>query len=327
MLKVKDIKVSICCQTYNHVNYIEKCIEGFLMQKTNFIFEILLRDDASTDGTTDIVKEYSNKYPEIIRSLIYDENQLIKGIKPFADNVKRATGKYIALCEGDDYWIDPYKLQKQVDLLENSKSDFCYSDFNIYDEENEVFINEIYKNNFGFVNKNNPLLCFGPLGVPSWVFKTEFLKSIDLNNSRYIDTSLFILFEFLRENGKICFLEDCTTVYRKNSNSVSNNIDRKKRYSMHKSTYLFMYDYFQHYNIYDIESRNKIISLSINILSETHEHNDNELLKIIKDFLWQNKIDITQILHKFQERDKYKQNYESLENSKLRKLVNRLKKR
>ena len=110
--------VSICCQTYNHKNYISQAIDGFLMQKTNFPFEVLLRDDASTDGTSEIVKEYSEKYPNIINPLIYAENQWQKGVSPFRDNVKRATGKYIAICEGDDYWTDPLKLQKQVDFLE-----------------------------------------------------------------------------------------------------------------------------------------------------------------------------------------------------------------
>lgn len=124
----ENIVVSICCQTYNHVNYIEECLNGFLMQKTNFKFEILLRDDASTDGTTEVVKEYSTKYPDIIRPLIYEENQFVKGVSPFMDNVKRAKGEYIAICEGDDYWTDPYKLQKQVDFLErNERFRFCGS--------------------------------------------------------------------------------------------------------------------------------------------------------------------------------------------------------
>lgn len=125
--------VSICCQTYNHKNFIVQALESFLMQKTNFKFEILLRDDASTDGTAEICKKYAEKYPEIINPLIYSENQYQKGISPFQDNVKRAQGKYIAMCEGDDYWIDPLKLQKQVDFLEaNPEYVLCSHDVKLF---------------------------------------------------------------------------------------------------------------------------------------------------------------------------------------------------
>src|SRR5690554_6858952 len=112
------LMVSICCQTYNHKDYIVEALESFLMQQTDFPFEILLRDDASTDGTAEICKEYAQNHPNIIKLLAYQENQFQKGISPFRDNVKRAKGKYIAMCEGDDYWTDPLKLQKQVDFLE-----------------------------------------------------------------------------------------------------------------------------------------------------------------------------------------------------------------
>lgn len=110
--------VSICCQTYNHIDYIAETLDSFLMQKTDFEFEILLRDDASTDGTTEICHRYANKYPNKIKLLAYTENQWQRGISPFRDNVKRAQGKYIAMCEGDDYWTDSDKLQIQVDLIE-----------------------------------------------------------------------------------------------------------------------------------------------------------------------------------------------------------------
>ena len=118
-----EILVSICCITYNHEKYIRDAIEGFLMQKTDFPFEVLIHDDASTDGTADIIREYETKYPDIIKPIYQTENQYSKGIKISATyNYPRAKGKYIALCEGDDYWIDPYKLQKQVDFLEHMKN-------------------------------------------------------------------------------------------------------------------------------------------------------------------------------------------------------------
>ncbi len=115
--------VSISCITYNHEKYIKQCLDGFLMQKTNFDFEILIHDDASTDKTADIIREYEKKYPDKFRCIYQTENQYSKGVRGIMArfNFPRAQGKYIALCEGDDYWTDPYKLQKQVDFLENNK--------------------------------------------------------------------------------------------------------------------------------------------------------------------------------------------------------------
>jgi len=121
MTKNEDILVSINCITYNHGKYITDAIEGFLMQKTNFNFEILIHDDASTDETPEIIKKYEEKYPSIIKAIYQKENQYSKSIKvDYVFNFKRAIGKYIAECEGDDYWTDPYKLQKQVDYMENN---------------------------------------------------------------------------------------------------------------------------------------------------------------------------------------------------------------
>lgn len=110
--------VSINCITYNHEPYIADAIESFLMQKTTFNFEILIHDDASIDRTQEIIREYEKAYPDIIKPIYQTENQYSQGIQVGQINASRARGKYTALCEGDDYWLDPYKLQKQVDYLE-----------------------------------------------------------------------------------------------------------------------------------------------------------------------------------------------------------------
>lgn len=126
--------VSICCVTYNHAPYIRQCLDGFIMQKTTFNIEILIHDDASTDETADIIREYEFKYPDIIKPIYQKENQYSKGIKvSFTYNFPRAKGKYIAMCEGDDYWTDPYKLQKQVDFLES------HPDYSICSHRYRVF--------------------------------------------------------------------------------------------------------------------------------------------------------------------------------------------
>ncbi len=132
--------VSISCITYNHENFIRDAIEGFLMQKTTFPVEILVHDDASTDKTASIVREYEEQYPHLIKPIYQTENQYSKRDGSI-DRIQRgrARGKYVALCEGDDYWTEPLKLQKQVDFLENNPDySLCVSGFkeyNIYTEQ------------------------------------------------------------------------------------------------------------------------------------------------------------------------------------------------
>lgn len=116
---MQDIMVSVICTTYNHEKYIRKCLDGFIMQETDFPYEVLVHDDASTDNTASIVHEYEILYPDIIKPIYQTENQYSKGKAITRDIIfPKCRGKYIALCEGDDYWTDPLKLQKQVAALE-----------------------------------------------------------------------------------------------------------------------------------------------------------------------------------------------------------------
>lgn len=118
--------VCIRCMTYNHENYIADALEGFVMQKTNFPFVAIVHDDASTDGTATILRQYAEKYPDIIKPIYETGNQYSKhdgSLGRIMNNaIAQYAPKYIALCEGDDYWTDPYKLQKQVDILEADDS-------------------------------------------------------------------------------------------------------------------------------------------------------------------------------------------------------------
>ncbi|MBB6681544.1 glycosyltransferase family 2 protein [Aequorivita sp. 609] len=119
---MKKPLVSILCITYNHQQFIGKCLESLTNQKCDFDFEILIHDDASTDGTQAIIKGFQQKYPEIVKPILQTENQWSKkagGIN-LRFNYPRAKGKYLALCDGDDFWIDEKKLQKQVTFLENN---------------------------------------------------------------------------------------------------------------------------------------------------------------------------------------------------------------
>ena len=114
--------VTVWCLAYNQKDFIRDALEGFVMQKTTFPFEVIVHDDASTDGTTTIVQEYARQYPDIIKPVIETENQWQKGGLKYIINIMNdnyRNGKYIAFCEGDDYWTAPQKLQQQVDFLEN----------------------------------------------------------------------------------------------------------------------------------------------------------------------------------------------------------------
>ena len=133
--------VSVSCMTYNHAAYLRQCLDPILAQQTSFPFEIVIHDDASTDGTIGIIEEYVAKYPGIIIPIYQKENQYSKGIRglPSRYNYPRCRGKYIAVCEGDDYWTDPQQLQKQVDFLE-AHEDYVmtYHDMDVVDQHGSI---------------------------------------------------------------------------------------------------------------------------------------------------------------------------------------------
>lgn len=116
----QEIMVSICCITYNQASYVRAALDGFMKQKTDFKYEVLIHDDASTDGTGEMIREYADRFPDVIRPIIQTENQYSKGLTNVSGtfNFPRARGRYIAMCEGDDYWTDENKLQMQVDYME-----------------------------------------------------------------------------------------------------------------------------------------------------------------------------------------------------------------
>lgn len=116
----QDVLVTTYCTAYNHEKYIRDALDGFVMQKTDFRHEVIVHDDASTDGTADIIREYAKAYPDIIKPVFQTENQYSKNVKIFDGFIKPLIkGKYTAICEGDDYWADEGKLQKQADFLES----------------------------------------------------------------------------------------------------------------------------------------------------------------------------------------------------------------
>ena len=222
--------VSISCITYNHASYIKECIDGFLMQKTNFNFEVLIHDDHSTDGTEEIIKEYAKQYPDIIKPLFEKENQYSLG-KPIGSavwNLPRARGEYIAICEGDDYWTDPYKLQKQVDFLE-SHPDYgmCYTKVKRFVPKNNKFIDE-----WGGPNETMDKLLIENT-IPT--LTAEFHKAIYYNYLTEIHPSKrgwlmgdYPIWLYFAQNSKIKFINETTGVYRICTESASHSNDLEK---------------------------------------------------------------------------------------------------
>lgn len=155
-----EIAVSIICITYNQAKYIRDALEGFLMQRTSFAYEILVHDDVSTDGTIDILKEYQKKYPDKIRLLLEEENQYSKGVDILNDIcIPQARGKYIACCEGDDYWIYFGKLQAQYDLMETHEEiSLCYHNAVQYNEDKDKLTLSVGKHTSGYI-KDPDIIC------------------------------------------------------------------------------------------------------------------------------------------------------------------------
>jgi glycosyltransferase involved in cell wall biosynthesis len=239
--------VSICSITYNHEKYIAQAIEGFVGQKTTFPFEIIIHDDASTDKTPQIVKYYENKYPELIKPIYQKENQFSKGIKPSPTYVwPKAQGKYIALCEGDDYWTDPYKLQKQVDFLElNPDYAMCWHDAMSINEKGKV----ITKSRLVRYSKESVFSEIELMKGVSVLTMTVLFKNISssIPNEFYMvlngDTFLFSMMGMF---GKGMYMKDILpAVYRIHDGGVwSKKSDVMKKYNI-VNTYAWLSKYYK----------------------------------------------------------------------------------
>ena len=144
-----EILVSVLVTTYNHKNYIRQCLDSMIAQRTDFEYEIIVRDDASTDGTSDIVREYADKFPGKVVPYILEENYFSKGMTnvSFAKMFGMSRGKYIAICEGDDFWTDPEKLQVQTDFLEaHPDYSLCVTASHYADADGQLKQGKVFRN-------------------------------------------------------------------------------------------------------------------------------------------------------------------------------------
>ncbi|MCQ2053817.1 MAG: glycosyltransferase [Fibrobacter sp.] len=237
---MKQPLVSILCATYNQEKYIAQTIEGFLIQKVDFPIEIIIHDDASTDGTADIVRKYEAEHPDLIKGIYQTENQYSKKVPIWNTFIyPKATGKYFAECEGDDYWTDPSKLQRQVDFLE-SHPDYILSHtaFKYYDQNNGVFLeDQSIKRNLEIQEKELEKLSLNILDRNQYriqtvttLYRRELWSLItdSFAMSKYFlmgDTQLFF---FASTLGKIHYDPTVTSVYRLTPNSACHRGEKNK---------------------------------------------------------------------------------------------------
>ena len=215
--------VSICSTAYNLESCIVEAIDSFLMQETNFPFEILIRDDCSTDKTDKIIKEYTAHYPKLIKPIYEKENTYSQGIKPMLQVIKIANGNYIATCDADDYWTDPLKLQKQVDFLEKDPLySACFHDcMIIYEGEKSNQKQHLRIGNRKIVEDVNLISIIDENNIDSSsIMFRNFIEEIPkywTEATSKVDYALMVL---IAEHGKIKYLPEVMSVYRVHDSSI-----------------------------------------------------------------------------------------------------------
>lgn len=222
--------VSIICLTYNQEKYVQDCFEGFVTQQTSFPFEVLVYDDASPDGTPRIIRDYATKYPDVFKPILYEENNYSKGLGyvGFYAGLKEAEGKYIAYCEGDDYWTDPLKLQKQVDFLEAHPSfEVCAHETLIKSDSNKqqegLLFSELTKNLFVSTTKKHytfeDALTGNIFHVSSLMFRNIHLQLPGWLPR--VSAGDMVLYMLLAEKGDMYVLPEAMSVYRSHADSLT----------------------------------------------------------------------------------------------------------
>ena len=232
--------VSVCVQTYQHEGYIAECLDGILMQKTNFDFEVLVGEDDSSDGTRKICIDYANRFPDKIKLFLHSrENNIEIYGRPsahfnFKYNMYLSKGKYIAICEGDDYWIDPLKLQKQIDFLEANKDyGMVFSDINMIDDQSKIIGPTIFYNKTKSSYQSGAIfweLLEGNFVQTLTVCLKKDLISDYLNKFSYEKyTYDFRIWLHVASNSKIKFIDEVWASYRVHDLGISRSKDFFKK--------------------------------------------------------------------------------------------------
>ena len=216
------MKVSIICTNYNKGDWVREAIDSFLNQKTNFDFEIIIIDDASTDHSYELIQEYQNKFPEKVRTF---RNEVNLGItRTWKKVCQEAKGQYIARCDSDDFWTDPLKLQKQVDLLDASTDSlWSNTEFDMVDLDGNLIQKDAFANKaLPLIDSYEEMLVMKGMTMAStWLVDTALMQDVSAQISDTATDDTFELQLELFKRTKISFLSDSTTVYRMNLGSDS----------------------------------------------------------------------------------------------------------
>jgi len=216
------MKVSIICTNYNKGDWVREAMDSFLNQRTTFDFEIIIIDDASTDHSYEIIQDYQNKFPEKVRTF---RNEVNLGItKTWKKICREAKGQYIARCDSDDFWTDPLKLQKQVDVLDSSTDSlWSNTEFDMVDLDGNIIQKDAFANKaLPLIDSYEEMLVMKGMTMAStWLVDTALMQDVSAQISDTAADDTFELQLELFKRTKISFLSDSTTVYRMNLGSDS----------------------------------------------------------------------------------------------------------
>jgi glycosyltransferase involved in cell wall biosynthesis len=226
--------VSVRVITYNHEKYIVQCLEGILMQHTEFPFEIVVGEHSSTDRTLEIVQEYQKRFPERVRLLITGREQ--NAVQNEIRVQQACRGKYQAICEGDDYWIDPLKMQKQVDFLESHPDmTMCFHNALLVDEElagARIYFPKALPSIFHFKD-----ICLTSIPAASLVARAAILNTLPEWSVTIMNTDRLMRL-WCAHHGTVGYLHDIMSIYRLHDGGMIRSMGKSRRDWYKNTVYL-----------------------------------------------------------------------------------------
>lgn len=349
MKKSRDFTLCIRCNTYNHSAYITDAFDGFVIQQTNFPFVAVIVDDASTDGEQQVISAYLDEHFDHSEETGYKMCETEDGVWTFAchkENVnccfmvvclkrnlfgnpkKRELieewldAKYIASCEGDDYWTDPLKLQKQVDYMEqHPECGLCITDFRMRHDRNSVLSKAAFREKRLFQPKTfeEHLFNAGYIGPMTWVYRREIFNEIfnqrKVSGKRYTDGSFALALDFFALST-VCYLDEVTAVYRIHEGSATNQNDHIKAFNYLKGVFITKLEYAKKYHCDEMTLTRLKMQDYTTYMLDAIEAGDRGFVKDAISFYHSQGMEMQWYIQKCKEYVKYKKQYKQVYSSK-----------